>query len=315
VATKNMDWRSTQSRMCSVISSKTFATAGTVLAVLAADAQAFEVVGHRGARGLRPENTISAFQTGVHVGATTVEADVTLTRDQHVIVRHDPAVNSLLCTGPNQGYLYRDLTLRQVLKLDCGTRHADDWLARRQTPVPGSHVPTLGQVYRATPNRVRVIVEPKTDPYHPGRTFGPRRVARRVVDAIRAAHGGWRTTVQSFDWRVLLAVQRIAPRLRLQALANDETAYRGSAWLGGVRLTSAPFRYGLPTAADHAGFAALGLPLEKVSDELVYSAHHRGLKVLTYTLDARPRMEAALDLGVDGIITDFPGRLRNALRR
>lgn len=312
MATKNADWRATQARIGSVISAKAFATAVTIFAVLAADAGAFEIVGHRGARGLRPENTLAAFQAGVAAGATTVEADVTLTRDRQVVVHHDQRVSGTVCSGPYQNRFFKNLTLAQVRRLDCGKRNVADRLAATQVPVPGSHIPTLGQVYRAV--GVRVMVEPKTDPYARRESFPAREVARRVVATIRHARGVRRTTIQSFDWRVLREVGRLEPRLRLQALAEDETVYRGSAWLGGVRIKPHPFRSGLSSAVQRAGFDAVALPLSRVTPMIVGSAHQRGLSVLSYTIDSPSNMLKLIGLGLDGIISDYPDRLVGQVR-
>lgn len=284
--------------MCSVISSKTLPMVGIVFALTAAatDARAFEVIGHRGAGGLGPENTIIGFRAGVQAGATTVEADVTMTRDLQMIVRHDLRVS--VCQGPYQHRFFKNLTLRQVRRLDCGA---------------GAHVPTLDQVYRAVPG-ARLLVEAKIDPYEPRDTYAPAVVARHLVDAIRAAHGLRRTTVQSFDWRVLREVARRAPRLRLQALASDLTLFPGSRWLGGVRVRSQPFRSGLASAVQRAGFDALAVPSSKVTPTLVGAAHGRRLAIVAFTVDRPDRMEQLIAAGVDGIITNYPDRL-SALRR
>jgi glycerophosphoryl diester phosphodiesterase len=277
--------------------SKTFAMAGTLLAVSAADAAAFDVIGHRGARGLAPENTLVGFMKGAEVGATTVEADVTLTRDRQVIVRHEMRVSRDVCRGPNQRRFFKNLTLRQVRRLDCGMEAA-----------PGAHVPELGQVYRAVPKSVRVLVEPKTNPYVPRYTFPVGTVARRVVRTIRGARAVRRTTVQSFDWRMLRAIGRIEPRLRLQGLASGITVFPGTRWAGGVGAVAQ-----IPAAAQLAGLDAVALPRLNVTPELLADAHARRLRVVAFTIDDPAKMSALIGLGADGIVTDYPDRL-SALR-
>jgi glycerophosphoryl diester phosphodiesterase len=271
--------------------------AGTVLTMLAADAHGFGVIGHRGARGLAPENTLVGFMKAAEVGADTVEADVTLTRDRHVIVRHEIRVSRDVCRGPNQGRFFKNLTLRQVRRLDCGMDAA-----------PGAHVPELGQVYRAVPGTVRVLVEPKTNPYLARYTFSVGTVARRVVRAIRRERAVRRTTVQSFDWRMLRAVGRIEPRLRLQALASGFHMFPGTRWAGGVNSVAE-----VPAAAQAAGFDAIALPRLQVTPTLLTDAHARGLRVVAFTIDDPAKMTALIGLGADAIITDYPDRL-SALR-
>ena len=101
-----------------------------------------------------------------------------------------------------------------------------------------------------------MLVEAKTDPYSPRDTYAPRWWRATSWTSVRAARADRRTTVQSFDWRVLREVARRAPRLRLQALANAVTLFPGSRWLGGVRIRSNPFVSGLPSAVQRAGFDA-----------------------------------------------------------
>jgi glycerophosphoryl diester phosphodiesterase len=271
--------------------------AGTLLAGLAADARGFDVIGHRGARGLAPENTLVGFMKGAEVGATTVEADVTLTRDRHVIVRHEIRVSRDVCRGPNQRRFFKNLTLRQVRRLDCG-----------MDAMPGAHVPELAQVYRAVPRRVQVLVEPKTNPYLARYTFPVRVVAREVVRTIRRAHGVRRTTVQSFDWRMLRTIGRLEPRLRLQALATGITVFPGSRWAHGAGSVAE-----VPAAAQRFGFDAVALPRLEVTPDLVADSHTRSLRVVAFTVDDPAKMSALIGLGADGIITDYPDRL-SALR-
>ena len=179
--------------------------------------------------------------------------------------------------------------------------------------MPGAHVPTLDQVFRAVP-RTRVVVEAKIDPYEPRDTYAPAVVARHIVDTVREARALRRTTVQSFDWRVLREVARRAPRLRLQALANDVTLFPGSRWLGGVRVRSRPFRSGLASAVQRAGFDAVAVPAAKATPALVAAAHGRRLAVVAFTVDNPQRMAALIAAGVDGIITNYPDRLRAEVR-
>ncbi len=268
-----------------------------VFATASAPAAAFDVIGHRGGGRPAPDNTINAFRQGVAVGAEVVEADVSLTRDLRVIVRHDLRVGN--CTGPYQRRFFKNLTLRQVRRLDCGA---------------GTHVPLLAQVYRAVPD-TQVLVEAKIDPYAPRSTFAPRVVARHIVETIRASRAIRRTTVQSFDWRVLREIGRRAPRLRLQALANDVTLFPGSRWLGGVRVRSKPFQSGLPSAIQRAGFDALAVSYGKLSPRLVEAAHGRGQRIVTYTVDDPAKMDRAIGLGVDGIISNYPDRLLGEARK
>ena len=286
-----------------------------VVASASAQAAGFEVVGHRGARGLRAENTIPAFQEAVRVGATAVELDVVIARNGFVVVSHERRISPLQCRGTGVGRLVKNLTFEQLLRLDCGTRGADDGLAQTQVPVPGAHVPLLDQILRLVgQGRTRVIVELKVDPTRRRETLAAKPFARRVVTTLRKARMLRRTTVQSYDWGALREVARLEPRLRLMALASSKTVYPGSPWLGGVRVRRDPFPYGLAGAVQRAGFDAVSPDAAKVSPELIFSAHFRGLEVLPYTVNAPAEMRRLVEMGVDGLVSDYPDRLRRAVQ-
>src|SRR4051794_5531193 len=155
-------WRSARSDTRSTLARRLTAALVTLLTVWAATpaAGAFEIIAHRGARGYAPENTIPAFMSALRIGVSAIEVDVLTSRDGRVIVRHDARVSRTLCTGGYAGRYYKNLTFRQVQRLDCGTRHLADRLAGTQHPVPGAHVPALAQLFRlGRPTGVRYLVE------------------------------------------------------------------------------------------------------------------------------------------------------------
>src|SRR6185312_12129838 len=102
------------------------------------------VHGHRGARALRPENTIPAFEYAIAAGADALELDLAVTRDNVLVVSHDPVLHPPICTGPRAGAIIRDLTLAELGEWDCGALQNPDF--PRQTPIPGTSIPTLDEV-------------------------------------------------------------------------------------------------------------------------------------------------------------------------
>lgn len=281
------------------------------LAATAVPASAFEVIGHRGAGGLRPENTIPAFQYGLQVGATAVEADVGVTRDRRVVVSHETRISGLHCSGPEVGHFVKNLTLGQLRDLDCGSRT----ILSTQRPVPGAHIPTLGQLLRVVrPTAGRTFVDVKHDPTHPRESVSRQAFARAVVHVLRRQRMRRRATAQSFDWGVLRAIGRLDHRIRLVALASPRTIHRGSSWLGGVRLRGGPFGRGLASAAKRAGFDGLCLPYRKATPVLIGAIHGRGMRACAYTVDAPERMATLIGRGVDGIVSNYPGRLLEVAR-
>ncbi len=287
--------------------------APALVVAASASAAGFEVVGHRGARGLRPENTIPAFVEGVKAGATAVEADVVVTKDRHVVVSHERRLADLQCRGPYIGRFVKNLTLAQVRRMDCGRRDAHDGLSKTQVPVPGAHIPRLDQLLRLVrpARRVRILLEIKFDAVAPRETVGRRAYAEEVTAAIRKARMVGRVTVQSYDWGALREVARREPRLGLMALASALTVYPGSPWLGGAQVPSGPFQGGLAVAADNAGFDGLSPAAAEISPGLLSAAHARGLGVVPYTVDSPAQMRGLIAMGVDGLISDYPDRLRS----
>src|ERR1700682_6377928 len=102
------------------------------------------VHGHRGARALRPENTIPAFEYAIQPGADVLEMDVAVTRDNVLVISHDPEVNPVICHGPRPTAIIRELTLAELRQWDCGALKNPNF--PRQQPVPGTHKPTLDEV-------------------------------------------------------------------------------------------------------------------------------------------------------------------------
>ncbi|MEP7084585.1 MAG: glycerophosphodiester phosphodiesterase family protein, partial [Betaproteobacteria bacterium] len=188
--------------------------------------QQFDLQGHRGARGLAPENTLPAFATALTLGVTTLELDTAITRDGAVVVSHDPFLNPDITRGPDGAYLrergppIHALTLGELERYDVGrinpqTRYAQTQPA--QQPIDGTRVPRLGAVFalarRAGNHDVRFNIETKVSPLTPGDTLAPEAFAERLLAVIFANGMADQVSIQSFDWRTLQRVQALAPRI------------------------------------------------------------------------------------------------------
>ncbi len=220
------------------------ALALTLVAPASADRPArpdrnFDLEGHRGARGLRPENTLAAFGKALQIGVTTLELDTGVTKDGVVVVSHERRISTLECrdTGGNAfvGQLVKDLTLVQIKTLDCGTRTppnpATDPFVGTQESVPGTRMPTLAEVFeladRYGADEVRFNIETKLDPTLPGDTVDPAAFAGAVTGVIVEHGKTQRSLLQSFDWRTLVESKQVLPSLRTVALAQLPTIYPG----------------------------------------------------------------------------------------
>ncbi|HYB13026.1 MAG TPA: glycerophosphodiester phosphodiesterase [Myxococcota bacterium] len=253
------------------------------------------VIGHRGAAGERPENTLASFARGLEAGAAILESDLHLTRDGVVVMAHDATVDR---TTNGSGALCA-LTSTELSKLDAGYRFSPD--GGRSFPFRGQglRIPTLEEGFQAFPN-VRFNLELKLDE--------PALVERTV--ALVEREGRAAITLLTAEGDALMA--RLRAHLRARGVAVAVGAAAGDvlhfvrAALDARPPPPEPMALQVP-----ASFA--GRPL--VTRELVAHAHAYGVQVHVWTVNDPPEMERLLDLGVDGLVTDFPERMRALLLR
>ncbi len=298
---------------------------------LAEASAAFDLEGHRGARGLAPENTLAAFRRAIEIGVTTIETDMAVTRDDAIVISHDPFLNPDLVRDadghwlPSKGPPIRTLTLAELGRYRLGRINPASSYARQfpdQRAVDGERFPRLSELFdlgKASGKPVRFNIETKITPESGASAPDPATFARLVVAAVRASGVGDRVTVQSFDWRTLVEVKRIAPELETSCLtiqtANDDTVKSAdggpSPWHAGLD----PRDHGgsLPALVKAAGCATWSMFWRNLTATELADAHALGIKVLPWTVNDRAEMKRLLDLGVDGIITDYPDRLREVM--
>jgi glycerophosphoryl diester phosphodiesterase len=301
----------------------------------------FDLEPHRGGIGLTTEHTLEGFEKAMELGVTTLELDVQITQDHQAVVTHDRKVPSQKCrdTGPatpgDPEYPYvgdyvKDLTLAQVWTLDCGKPLAD---FPAQEVIAGARMPLLRQVFALVnchqDHRTWLNVETKVEAGAPQETAPREEFVQITADEIRHARLLNRVTIQSFDWGSLMRMREVEPRLPLVALTDGTFLQVGqpgaSPWLGGIDVDD--FGGSYVRAADSFGADALspvhGNPQNgKVTDpgyvpyttpEMVREAHERGMAVVPWTVDDPGTMASLIDAGVDGLITDYPDRLREVL--
>lgn len=295
----------------------------------AVTATAFDLQGHRGTRGLAPENTIAAFQKALDIGVTTLETDLAVTKDGVLVISHDPYLNPDLVRGPDGAYLagkgpaIRSLTRAELARYDVGRTNPTSAYAKglpQQQPADGQRIPTLAEVLAlGAPTRVRFNIETKITPTSGDDTVDPETFARLVADAVRASGLASRVTVQSFDWRTLVALKKIAPELATSCVTietpSNDTVQRASgapsAWHAGLSL--ADHGGSLPRLAKAAGCTTWSPFWRNVTPEAIADAHAQGIAVLPWTVNDPVEMGRLVDWKVDGIITDYPDRLRKVL--
>lgn len=294
---------------------------------LSLPAGAFDLQGHRGARGLAPENTLAGFRTALDLGVSTLETDLAVTRDGILVISHDPALNPALTrldgkwlttAGPTiQSLTLADLKRYDIGRLDPASKYGQQY--PEQKPADGERFPTLEELFAVAGPEVRFNIEIKTDPTKPDLAPAPDRFAELAVGAVRKAKATPRSTLQSFDWRGLIAVRRLAPEIATGCLSiesnNFDTVRRSSGqpspWLGGLDL--AAHDGSVPRLAKAAGCAVWSPFWRNVTAETVKEAQALGLKVIPWTVNNPADMARIIDLGVDGLITDYPDRAKPLL--
>src|SRR5688572_24541824 len=227
-----------------------FALAALLLGTAAC---ALELQGHRGARGLAPENTLPAFERALDIGVTTLELDIGVTADGVVVIHHDPYLNPAITRDAggqwlvgSKGPLIKTLTLAQLRAYDVGRINPDTPYARTfdaQQARDGTRVPTLASLFDRVKalgaNEVRFNIETKITPGAPDDTVSVEAMTRALLKVIEDAGMTKRVSIQSFDWRSLQLVQRIAPAIPTVCLtvqtANNDNVQDGT-WTAGLKI-------------------------------------------------------------------------------
>lgn len=305
-------------------------------------ADRFDLQAHRGGLGLTVENTLEAFATALDLGVSTLECDVHVSADGEAVVTHDRKINEQHCLDtepawpddsdfPYVGKYVTRLHADQIRAVDCGSlphpQHP------RQRTVPGVTMPVLPELFALVRERgaddVAQNIETKFEAVAPAETAPAEQFVEVVAREVQGADLCDRVSVQSFDWSLLRRMRHIEPRVRLNALTSSHYLERGlpgaSPWLAGMDIDD--YDGNFVAAAAEIGVDAVspahGEPVRVgvddphyrpfVTQAMVDDAHERGIDVLPWTVDDAPTMHALIDLGVDGIITNYPVVLRDVL--
>lgn len=286
------------------------------------------VIGHRGAAGLAPENTLAAFAAALDMGVDAVELDVHLTRDGILVVYHDFTLKPETTRTPDgewldmwTGLAIRDLSLAELKTYDVGRLDPDSFYADRypdQMPVDGETIPTLREVVALMQVRgfpAELWIEIKTSPMEPQVSSRPEDVAKAVVNLLRQEDITGAVKILSFDWRALIRVQQLAPDMPTVFLTNTsarmDTIQMGehgpSPWTAGLDIDR--HAGSIPALVAAAGGRYWAPRHNQISPEDVAAAHRLGIKVFIWTPDKKTDLRRGLRQGVDGIITNRPDRL------
>ncbi len=259
------------------------------------------VHGHRGARAVRPESTLPAFQYALDLGVDVLELDMAVTRDDVVVVSHDPVLNEKICSGPGPARPIHSMTFAELQQWDCGAKINPEF--PRQKAFPGTRMPALDQVFELARGRrsgrskpVEFNIETKISPSHPDWAPPPKRFVELVLAVIRKHGLEDRVILQSFDFRTLAEMRQMEPRIRLSALTSNPMAL----WREIAKETGAPI---------------LSPERRLVTADRVREAHGRGVQVVPWTANEPDEWERLVDAKVDAIITDDPAALIRFLEK
>jgi glycerophosphoryl diester phosphodiesterase len=266
----------------------------------------FDWQGHRGCRGLLPENSIPAFLKALEIGVTTLELDIAISRDSQLIVSHEPWLNEDICMKANgspvtkaeaESLLIWQMTAAEVQQCDCGSRGNPRF--KEQKPMR-TVKPTLRQVVEAVRKQADFLRKPmplfnieiKSQPlYDNKRTPSVSAFAKLVFDEIHALKIAKQSCIQSFDPRSLEAIHKLDPKQTTALLIENANGLS-------YNLKQLSF-----TPTIYSPFFLL------ISQTTVDSCHKQNIKIIPWTVNDTAAMRQLITIGVDGIITDYPDRI------
>lgn len=297
--------------------------------------QGFDLQAHRGGRGQWTEESMQAMKNSLALGVTTLEFDIVITKDGVPVVWHDPEVKPEKCADtkpvkegdpqfPYVGKLVHDLTFEQLSTLDCAKQLEDFPDAE---VIKGNKMMTLPQLFElAKDNKnIHFNIETKIEGEKRGDSAEPQQFVDTILDEVDRAGVADRVMIQSFDWRSLPLVAKRNPDIPLVLLWDETTWKKDSPWIGDVDYDAVGGD--IVKAAKQVGVQVLSpghsVPYgKKPSDsdynpiatpELISKAHEAGMAVVPWTVNEKETMREQIAAGVDGLITDYPTRLREVL--
>jgi glycerophosphoryl diester phosphodiesterase len=306
-----------------------------------------QIYAHRGARAFAPENTLPGFKTGLRIGTDWVDMDVVLTKDGEVLVSHDLLLNPNITRNAKgeflppdrdpREYAAKNLTLEELQRFDVGRLNPNSAYAKffpDQFPADGARMPTLREVVRyvnkAAHDKVGFEIEMKTDPLHPERTPDPGTFAAALYKVMKEEGILGRAEIQAFDWRCLYELQKLDEQVKTAYLSSRENEQGGAVsffdpdpkraglWTGGKLVGD----YGdsIPKMVHTLGGFAWEPEDATLTKEALDEAHNLGLKVVVWSWPEKLKtafdaklVDKLITWGVDGIVTDDPGRLASML--
>lgn len=265
----------------------------------------FDTQGHRGARGLMPENTFPAMRTALGFGVTTLEMDVVITKDKKVILSHEPWMGHEITTKPDGSYVTKEeekslniyqMNYEEVKRYDIGMKPHPRFPKQEKLKV---NKPLLSDLLDSVQQYMMMSrrpfpyfnIETKCNPmgdgvYHPG----PDEFVDLLMAVIKEKGVEDRTIIQSFDFRTLQYLRKKYPFIRTAMLIEGFDARGVDAQIKALGFT--------PDIYSPA--------YELVTEELIKKCHQLGMKIIPWTVNEKAKIQQLKTMGVDGLISDYP---------
>ena len=274
--------------------------------------QKLDIQGHRGARGLYPEITVTAFIEAVKLGVNTLEMDVIVSKDSQLVVSHEAWMSDEICTKPNGELVEKDAAAKynlykmnyaEIKQYDCGMRVHPRFLTQKKLP---EHKPLLSEVITKVEafikeNKLPPIIysiETKSEPKDDG-IFNPapKTFVRLLYTELKKQNILNRIIIQSFDVRTLQELRKVDPKIKTSFLVENTTGLKSNlAQLGFDPTIYSP-------------------DFNLINDTLVKDLHQKNILLIPWTVDEISDMKRLVNMGVDGIITDYPDRAINLFNK
>lgn len=265
----------------------------------------FDLQGHRGARGLKPENTIPAFIVALDSGVTTIEMDLAVTKDKQLVVSHEPWMNPAICLKPDNSSipakdekkfnLYK-MTYEEIRAFDCGSRGNEKFPQQEKMKVSK---PLLMDAIIAIEDHIKSFsqyevdynIEIKSSPEGDNKSHPTPEAFSDLVHALIDQYLPWeRIVIQSFDFRVLKYWHEKYPDVRLAALVENKKSVAAN-------IQDLGFKPSI--------YSPNFVLIDK--DDIQY-LHQQKIRVIPWTVNEEDDMKKIQLMGADGLITDYPNR-------
>lgn len=300
--------------------------------------QDISIIGHRGATGLFPEQSLAGFSKALELGVDGLEMDVAVTADREVVAYHDEQLNPDITRDSEGTWInaktskVSELTLEQLKRYDIGRVKPGSDYAKRlpdQTPVDGSRIPTLEEIVnldRKFNQNPAYFIEIKNHAVAPFSNIPNEEFVETIVSEIDRLGISRAARIHSFNWKLVHEFRRCAPYLQFAYLTSQTETFNtvtgrinskqysesmnpnpAGDWTDGMLLSD--YAGSVPKMVKAAGGTDWHANFESLSKDRIDEAHSLGLRVYAWTVNEFGDYERLINAGIDGIITDYPDRL------